>query len=219
LATVNAGVVNATSGFKFNGAAPNNHVLVGNGTEYVDSAAIPTSAANYQKAEFNAGPLTGRNIFNVLTPLTAVDDGGNLSTDIGHRTSPVTPSNYLAANITLDQWGHVIAATNGSAVVGTLTDYSSGGRAAGTIYQNTSVGVLYVSGAMRTTGSSVGLVVVKVGPTSSPTINAWQDSSTATVDGGAAGFCAMVPNNYYYEVATSGAVSGTVLSWTETVLS
>ncbi len=41
--TLTASVINATTGFENNGLAPLDHVLLGNGSQYVDSASIPAS--------------------------------------------------------------------------------------------------------------------------------------------------------------------------------
>jgi len=52
-------VINATTGFRINGAAASNHVLLGNGTNYVDSATIPagslTPAGSDTQVQVNSG--------------------------------------------------------------------------------------------------------------------------------------------------------------------
>lgn len=102
---------------------------------------------------------------------------------------------------------------------GAVVDYSTGGRAVNTLYQNTSGGVMFVSGSLITAGSSVGDIAVVVLPPSGPSVTVWKNQSTATVGGGDAGFCGMVPNNWRYELQIAGAVTASVSAWTETVVS
>lgn len=78
--TVAAGVVNATTGFKFNGAAPSGHILVGNGTEYVDGriyyqTTAVAGASNPQEPILNF--IAGANI-----TVTGVDNPGSTRTDL-----------------------------------------------------------------------------------------------------------------------------------------
>jgi hypothetical protein len=54
-----APVINATTGFQNNGAAALNHVLLGNGTDYVDSATIPYSIIS---GGSGAGPFSGTSV-------------------------------------------------------------------------------------------------------------------------------------------------------------
>jgi hypothetical protein len=112
--TLKANVVNAVVGFQNNGAAPSGHVLVGNGTSYVDSATIPSGAANYQIIEQYGTPITQRNKLNFLAPLTAVDDSGNGSSDVGLAASGVTAGSYVAPTITVDTFGRITAAVASS---------------------------------------------------------------------------------------------------------
>lgn len=95
----------------------------------------------------------------------------------------------------------------------TLTDVS-GSRTPGGTYQNPTNGLMYVSGALSTAGSSTGLIVVAQGP-SSPTQEVYRESSTATVSGGDAGWFAAILPGYFYNVQNSGAVSSTVHKWVE----
>ena len=111
-ATINGGVINATA-FQNNGAAPLNHILVGNGTVYVDSANIPASSANYQLVQANANTTApGRNILNFLTPLVVTDNPTNLSTDISLPVTGTTPGSYSYANLTVDSYGRISAASS-----------------------------------------------------------------------------------------------------------
>lgn len=85
-----APVFNGTTGFQANGAAPLNHVLVGNGTYYVDSATIPSAALpnfNYQTVALNGTGQTQRPTLNFNTYFTATDSSSPAETTIGLLTA------------------------------------------------------------------------------------------------------------------------------------
>jgi hypothetical protein len=81
--------VNATAGYQIGGAAPSNHILVGNGTNYVDSATLPSSAlptANiyYQTVALIGSSQTQRPTLNFNSTLfTAADSASPARTNIG----------------------------------------------------------------------------------------------------------------------------------------
>ena len=93
-------------------------------------------------------------------------------------------------------------------------------RTTGTIYQNTTGSVLYVSGYLTANaGGSVGQIVCQVGPTSPPATTAWANEFTATLAGSPAGFAFVVPPDYFYQVQRSGDIVAAGLVWNETALS
>ena len=153
-ATVKAAIFNAGTGFQVAGAAPAGFFLLGNGTDFVPSATIPTGAVNYQIAESNAAPLPPENKLNFLSPLTAVDDPGNGSTDIGLAASSVAPGSYTSANITVGANGIVTAAASG-APVSTVTRHTvTGSRTLATPYPNPSTtNTMRVAVSIYLTGS------------------------------------------------------------------
>ena len=148
-----------------------------------------------------------------VTPVMSSSNSGTAIFNALTLASGATTGQVLTFN------GTSFVPQNTSRAQGSVAIYSSGGRAANTVYQNTSGGVLFISGAMATVGSSVGAIAVVIGATSSPTTGVWQNEATATQSGGSAGFYAAVPNGWYYEVVTVGAVTPTVQVWAETVIS
>src|SRR5579859_270013 len=85
----NQGAINANSGYLFNGAAPVNHVLLGNGTYYVDSATIPYGIISggpglfYQTLSLNGTAQTQRPVFNFSSLFTAGDSSSPSQTNVG----------------------------------------------------------------------------------------------------------------------------------------
>jgi hypothetical protein len=100
------------------------------------------------------------------------------------------------------------------AVTGTFTD-QTGSRIFGTTYQNTAGAVMHVSGYGTTSGSSTSNMSCRIG-ISSPSTVEYSSDVNATVSSGHAGFTCDVPDQWYYSVTASGAITG-VGSWTELV--
>lgn len=67
---VNAQVENASIGYTIGGAAPLNHVLLGNGSEYIDSATIPWSVIG---GGSGSGPFGGTGVPCPTSALTSID--------------------------------------------------------------------------------------------------------------------------------------------------
>ncbi len=79
LGTANAGIFNAATGFELGGAAPNNHILCGNGTNYVDNT--PGGCGISGSGTVNSG--TAGNGAYYATSTTAVSDGGAATVTYG----------------------------------------------------------------------------------------------------------------------------------------
>lgn len=130
------------------------------------------------------------------------------------------------------------AAPSGQALIGNGTNYvpttipraqgtaidETSSRAFGTTYQNTTGGVLSVTGWGVTSGSSVGSVRALIGP-ASPTSPAFANTTAATVNNGACGFSFTVPAGWFYEIVANDLTNGmgsavhAVGCWLETQIS
>lgn len=106
--------------------------------------------------------------------------------------------------------------TTGALVV-TQTDVTAD-RTEGTVYTNTDSGPRYVSGYFLTAGSGVGNVTCYCDTNDPPTTPVWSQESTATVEGGAAGFSMMVPPASNYQVTTAGDIHPAVIRWIEVLI-
>jgi hypothetical protein len=92
----------------------------------------------------------------------------------------------------------------------------TGSRALNTIYNNASASPMTFSGYATTSGSATGRVRVLIGSSSPPTLVDWGNEATATVSGGDAGFRGEVPPGWYYELTSTGAITG-IGSWLEKI--
>lgn len=118
------GAINANTGYLFNGAAPSNHVLLGNGSYYVDSATIPWSIISgapsftsyYQTVKANGSALPQRSFLNFGSTLAATDDGTNTNVNL---PSIVGAGSCTLCNFSFDAYGRVTSAS--STPGGTLT--------------------------------------------------------------------------------------------------
>lgn len=109
-----APIFNAGTGFELGSAAPMNHVLLGNGTNYVDSSTIPASVISgltlyYQTMQNNGSGLTQQPILSTDATLTMSNGSGK--TALGMPSVGASGS-FIIPNITVDAQGRVTAATS-----------------------------------------------------------------------------------------------------------
>lgn len=95
----------------------------------------------------------------------------------------------------------------------TLTDVTAS-RSGGVPYQNTTNSIMFISGALRTSGGGTGTAHVFEGPTS-PSQEILPAQTNATTSGGNAPFSGAILPGYFYSVTGDGAVSNTASLWVE----
>jgi len=96
--------INATSGFQVGGAAPLNHILVGNGVNYVDSATVPSGAlptVYYQTLQLAGTAKPQEPFLNFAAGFTVVDDPTHTRTNVSLNVNKVLlslPATTVNAN-------------------------------------------------------------------------------------------------------------------------
>jgi hypothetical protein len=164
------GAINADFGYLFAGAAPSNHVLLGNGSNYVDSATIPWAIISgsptlfYQTVDANGTAQTQRPALNFDSTLSTADSISPAQTNVG-MPNVGTAGSCTACNETIDAQGRVTAySTNsgaGTTVISTFTGCSFGTDGANLTCTNT-----VMIAAMPDTSYTVECTEYTTGPTS-----------------------------------------------------
>jgi hypothetical protein len=96
--------INATSGFQVGGVAPLNHILVGNGVNYVDSATVPSGAlptVYYQTLQLAGTAKPQEPFLNFAAGFTVVDDPTHTRTNVSLNVNKVQlslPATTVNAN-------------------------------------------------------------------------------------------------------------------------
>lgn len=170
---------------------------------------------NVTSSSFNATP----NIGQILTFIVTQTSGGGAtfvppSTVNGWQPINTAPNSVTVQQFIVKEDGTIWSVTPIRRTV--IVDKTSI-NVPNTTYQNTSGVPMSLSGAILTaTGGSVGNIAIEIGSTSGLGIALFVNQATATVVGGSAGFSgAGIPAGWFYRVATSGAVNGSVQSWIE----
>lgn len=115
-----AGAVNANTGYLYNGLAPSNHVLLGNGSYYVDSASIPStiisglpSSFYYQTIQLNGTAQPQEPAAN-FSPRFAMTDNTGVATNVDLATqSGITAGTYSCTTFTVNAYGILTSASTG----------------------------------------------------------------------------------------------------------
>lgn len=113
---VASGQINS-NGFLYNGLAPTNHILLGNGQYYVDSATFPWGSLSgipvfyYQTVEANGTAQTQRTALNFNSTLAVTDSASPAQTNVG-LPAIGTSGSYTCATVTFDAQGRETAANS-----------------------------------------------------------------------------------------------------------
>lgn len=223
--------VDAKQGFQYQGAAPNNFMLCGNGSLFLPSATCGATAY-YQTIQAGGIAVPQRAAVNFDSTFFAVtDDSGNNRTNVslknpapinihGNADTATNATNAANANAVGGVALAGLCQTGGTGcptvapVAGSVTNVT-GGRFSGTAYHNTNAFMIFASGYFTTSGSAWGQVDCLVGA-SSPTMLVDSNQYGATTSGQTAGFRCMVPAGWFYEINTSGSASFSPGAWYET---
>ena len=226
--------VNATTGYQFDGSAASNHVLLGNGTNYVDSATIPYSIISGAPA----APFSASSVIPFTTSTTTSTAATSANVVSVLNTSPTTifaaallpkaTSSAFGAvepdNSTITVSGGVISSVAIPTAVQTASLISSDGTSgsrqfyqtanpdttppASDIYQNTTGHLLIVT--VTADGGGNGFHgIVYCDSSSTPTT---KTAALARVNDGSSNpnyypgsTTFVVPNGYYYGISVTNA--------------
>lgn len=211
--TINA---NSVSGFIANSQSVKFSLASTSGISTIDLLSSPYADVGSAKVaqSWNAGDANGG--FSLATPNAS--PSGRLYFWV--RLNPQGTSGtvvIVGSQSTAVTVGSVTAVVSSSGASTITVNDVTASRVANTTYQNTSGKGMAIAGTFPTPmGSSVGVIEVRIGP-SSASLVAWKNQATATVAGGSAGFISpRFPNGWFYRVNVGGDVGPTPDSWLET---
>lgn len=100
--------INATTGFQLGAAAPSNHILLGNGTNYVDATLLPIAAGGTNAATFAARSVFGNATAGVAAPTVTTTVNA-----LAYQTAEIPSVVFVPGDFTTSGVGTALEAITG----------------------------------------------------------------------------------------------------------
>lgn len=149
LGTLALASANASVGYKVAGAAASGTILCGNGTVYTSCPISALSGFYYQTMASAGTAQTQRATLNFSSRFVLTDSSSPARTTVDLATTAVTPASYTNGNFTVDAFGRLTAASNGSSPTA-VPVYDFSGTARTNVHFVQAIGQVFPGGGTST---------------------------------------------------------------------